>query len=92
MSPKEAAAATTMSRFLIALMAKEGRFPQPVKIGVKRIAFVRAEVMDWIDEQIANRQAANDNTTSTPKQDGTVVGHIDGRTMFKPGTLASSAA
>lgn len=47
MSPKEAAAATTMSRVLLTMMAKEGKFPCPVKIGAKRIAYVRAEVEAW---------------------------------------------
>jgi len=39
-------------------MSKEGKFPAPVKIGVKRIAYVRAEVENWIDDQIAARAAA----------------------------------
>jgi prophage regulatory protein len=58
MSPKEAASATTMSRVLLAMMAKEGRFPLPVKIGERRLAYVRAEVEAWIDSQIAARVAA----------------------------------
>lgn len=54
-SPKEAAAATSLSRSLIALMAAEGHFPKPVELGVRRIAFVRAEVDAWIDSRIAGR-------------------------------------
>lgn len=57
MSPKEASQATTMSRVLLALMAKEGRFPSPVPIGLKRVAYVRSEVETWIDERIAARAA-----------------------------------
>ncbi|WP_432612478.1 helix-turn-helix transcriptional regulator [Brucella pituitosa] len=38
-------------------MAKEGKFPPPVKIGVKRIAYVREEVEKWIDERIGERAA-----------------------------------
>ncbi len=57
MSPREASQATTMSRVLISLMAKEGKFPPPVKIGVKRIAYVREEVEKWIDERIGERAA-----------------------------------
>ncbi|MBC2887225.1 AlpA family phage regulatory protein [Ochrobactrum sp. CM-21-5] len=57
MSPKEASEATTMSRVLLAMMAKEGKFPCPVKIGVKRIAYVRAEVEAWIDSRIGERAA-----------------------------------
>ena len=55
MSPKEASQATTMSRVLLSLMAKEGKFPQPVQIGVKRQAYVRAEVEGWIEQKISDR-------------------------------------
>lgn len=58
MSPKEAAAATTMSRVLLTLMSKEGRFPVPVLVGERRQAYVRAEVEAWIDSKIAARAAS----------------------------------
>jgi len=63
MAPKDAAAATSLSRTLLALMAAEGQFPQPVRLGERRIAYVRAEVEAWIDERIAARriEPANDN-------------------------------
>lgn len=60
MSPSEAAIETSLSRTLLSMMAAEGQFPQPVRLGVKRIAFVRAEVEAWIDQRIAARPA-NDN-------------------------------
>lgn len=58
MSPKEASAATTMSRVLLTLMSKEGRFPAPVLVGERRQAYVRAEVEAWIDSKIAARATA----------------------------------
>ncbi|SCB40808.1 helix-turn-helix transcriptional regulator [Rhizobium multihospitium] len=58
MSPTEAAAMTTLSDKLLKLMAAEGQFPKPRKIGVRRIAFVRSEVMDWIDGKINGGVAA----------------------------------
>lgn len=58
MAPKEAATATTMSRVLLSAMAREGKFPSPVKIGEKRLAYVRTEVEAWIDSRIAERAAA----------------------------------
>ncbi len=58
MTPKEAATATTMSRVLLARMSKEKRFPQPVQIGLKRIAYVRSEVEDWIENAIGARVTA----------------------------------
>lgn len=60
MSPKDAAIATSLSRPLLSLMAAEGEFPKPVRLGERRIAFVRAEVEAWIDQRIAARPA-NDN-------------------------------
>ncbi len=57
MAPKEAAQATSLSRSLLVLMSKEGQFPQPVKLGERRTAYVRAEVEKWIDERIQGRAA-----------------------------------
>jgi prophage regulatory protein len=58
MSPNEAAFATTMSKTLLRAMSLEGKFPMPLVIGNKRIAYVRAEVEAWIDARIAGRAAA----------------------------------
>ncbi|MCW7547158.1 AlpA family transcriptional regulator [Photorhabdus sp. APURE] len=33
-------------------LVSEGRFPQPVKIGLRSIAFVESEVEDWIQSVI----------------------------------------
>lgn len=57
MTPAEAAIATTFSRAMLSIMASDGRFPQPVEIGERRIAYVRAEVESWIDGRIAARTA-----------------------------------
>lgn len=34
-----------------------GRFPRPVKLGDRAIAFVRSEVDRWLAERIAEREA-----------------------------------
>ena len=57
-SIKEAAAITSMSRPLINILRAERDFPEAVQLGERRIAFVRAEVMAWIDQRIANRRRA----------------------------------
>lgn len=46
---------TTLSRTAINKKRARGEFPQAVTLGPKRIAFVRAEVIDWINERIAAR-------------------------------------
>ncbi|MFC3326224.1 helix-turn-helix transcriptional regulator [Mesorhizobium cantuariense] len=58
MAPKDAAIATSLSRPLLSLMAEAGEFCKPVKLGARRIAYVRAEVESWIDARIAMRSAA----------------------------------
>ncbi|WP_324134066.1 helix-turn-helix transcriptional regulator [Bosea sp. (in: a-proteobacteria)] len=57
MAPKDAALATSLSRTLLALMADAGEFPAPVRLGERRVAYVRAEVDAWIDQRIGSRQA-----------------------------------
>lgn len=52
---------TSLSRTAINKMRSEGKFPEPVNLGEKRIAFVRSEVIAWLEERIAargNRRAA----------------------------------
>jgi len=34
-------------------LVSEGRFPLPIKIGSRAIAFVESEVDDWINQRIA---------------------------------------
>lgn len=58
MAPKEAALATSLSRPLLSLMADAGQFPKAVKLGERRVAYVRSEVDAWIDARIAARAAA----------------------------------
>ncbi|WP_318012042.1 helix-turn-helix transcriptional regulator [Mesorhizobium sp. CA7] len=58
MAPKDAAIATSLSRPLLTLMADAGEFPKPVRLGERRIAYVRAEVEAWIDSRIAARAVA----------------------------------
>lgn len=57
-APKDAALLTSLSRPLLTLMSASGEFPRPVKLGERRIAYVRAEVEAWIDQRIAGRTAA----------------------------------
>ncbi|PWB81850.1 MAG: transcriptional regulator [Methylocystaceae bacterium] len=56
-SLNDACRLTSLSRTAINRYRAEGRFPQPVPIGFKRIAFVRAEVVSWIEARIAERGA-----------------------------------
>jgi prophage regulatory protein len=58
MAPKEVAAETSLSRTLLTLMAEAGEFPRPVKLGPRRIAYVRAVVEAWVDDRISRRAAA----------------------------------
>jgi prophage regulatory protein len=57
-SLNDAAIMTSMSRSMLNKYRAEGRFPQPVDLGDRRVAFVRTEVLDWINEKIAARKVA----------------------------------
>lgn len=54
-SLNEACRLTSLSRTAINRWRAEGRFPKAVPIGEKRVAFVRAEVLEWIEQRIAER-------------------------------------
>jgi predicted DNA-binding transcriptional regulator AlpA len=50
---------TSLSRTAISQRRKlDPTFPKPVTLGDKRIAFIRAEVVGWINERIRSREVA----------------------------------
>lgn len=53
----EAARLTSLSRPQINILRGDGRFPAAVRLGERRIAFVRSEVHEWIADRIAARPA-----------------------------------
>jgi len=46
---------TSLSRTMINRLRSEGRFPPAADLGERRMAFVRAEVIQWIESKIAAR-------------------------------------
>lgn len=52
---KEVCALTSLSRTMVNRLRSQGRFPDAVELGDRRVAFVRSEVLAWIDERIAER-------------------------------------
>jgi prophage regulatory protein len=52
---KAVEAATTISRSHIYALAKEGKFPKPVKLSERSSAWLESEVLDWIESRIAQR-------------------------------------
>lgn len=57
-SLNDAAKLTSMSRSMLNRYRAEGRFPVAVDLGDRRVAFVRAEVLEWVQQKIAARQVA----------------------------------
>ncbi|MDG4671640.1 AlpA family phage regulatory protein [Shinella sp. 838] len=55
---RDTCALTSLSRTSIHRLRSEGRFPCPVELGEKRIAFSRAEVLAWISARLAARRAS----------------------------------
>ena len=54
-SLNDACRLTSLSRTAINRWRDQGRFPRAVPLGDKRVAFVRAEVDQWIRDRIAER-------------------------------------
>jgi prophage regulatory protein len=48
-------AITTLKRSSLYALIAANEFPQPVKVGARRIAFVESEVNQWIAQRIAAR-------------------------------------
>lgn len=57
-SVNEAARMTSLSRTMVSRYREQGRFPQCVVLGDRRIAFVREEVEAWIEAKITGRVVA----------------------------------
>lgn len=54
-SLNEASRLTSLSRTAINRWRALGKFPAAVPLGDKRVAFVRSEVEQWINDRIAER-------------------------------------
>lgn len=49
---------TGLSRVTRWRLSKQGKFPQPVKLGEGRLKrYVASEIADWVNQQIAGRDA-----------------------------------
>jgi prophage regulatory protein len=57
-SLNDACKLTSMSRSMLNRYRAEGRFPVAVELGDRRVAFVRAEVVEWVAAKISSRAAA----------------------------------
>ena len=44
------------SRNHVMRLCAEGKFPKPINIGPKRIAFLESEVDEWIGNKVATRK------------------------------------
>ncbi|EBX0144481.1 AlpA family transcriptional regulator [Salmonella enterica subsp. enterica serovar Typhimurium] len=44
---------TTYGKSWIYKLISQGRFPKPVKIGERSIAFIESEIDEWINQRIA---------------------------------------
>lgn len=52
---------TSLSRTMLNRYRAAGQFPLAVELGERRVAFVRREVLAWIDARIAARRVVADN-------------------------------
>ncbi|WP_457578985.1 helix-turn-helix transcriptional regulator [Ensifer adhaerens] len=54
-SMRDVCALTSLSRTMINRLRSTGQFPAAVELGERRVAFVRSEVLAWIEQKIAGR-------------------------------------
>ncbi len=54
----EVCTVTSLSRAMINKLRASGRFPRAVDLTERRVAFVRAEVAEWIEQRISARATA----------------------------------
>jgi prophage regulatory protein len=54
---REVIARTGRSRSTIYASAAQGKFPKPIKLGVRSVGWVEADVQQWQDERIAASRA-----------------------------------
>ncbi len=52
---------TGYSKAWLYRLINQSRFPKPVKIGERAIAFVEGEIDDWITQRIEARNAVNNS-------------------------------
>ncbi|CQR78274.1 AlpA family transcriptional regulator [Enterobacter cloacae] len=52
---------TGYSKAWLYRLINQNRFPKPVKIGERAIAFVEGEIDDWITQRIEARNAVNNS-------------------------------
>jgi prophage regulatory protein len=55
-SYKEVERLTSLTRRTIHRRIESGNFPKPIQIGPQRKAFVRGEVLEWIENLIATQR------------------------------------
>lgn len=57
---KDVLAATGFKISTLYKYISEGRFPRPVSLGERSVAWVESEVVEWIEARIAARDMAED--------------------------------
>lgn len=57
-SLNDAARMTSLSRSMLNRYRSAGQFPAAITMGERKIAFIRAEVTDWISNKIAESRRA----------------------------------
>ncbi len=52
---KEVTALTSLARATIYKKVSEGEFPKQVSLGANSVAWLESEILEWIEEKIAQR-------------------------------------
>lgn len=57
---RDVMALTSLARATVYKYISEGRFPKQVNLGGNCVAWVEAEIMEWIEQRIAARDLSNE--------------------------------
>jgi len=52
----------SISRSLRHKLIKEGKYPRPISVGARRIAFLESEIDEWISARVAASRAKPDGS------------------------------
>ena len=86
LNKREAAARIGVHPITLLRMAREGRFPVPVRLGDFTLAefrFIESEIEEWVATRVAARDAMAADNTPTPKKRGRPKGSKNKPTLKK---------
>lgn len=81
---KEVTKLTTLSRSSIYRLMSDEEFPTSIKLGDRAVAWLEAEVEQWIEERIASSKGTYPKKVFKPKKENNLEAEIDPEAEINP--------